>query len=342
MAGVYVTRALPGDALERLREAGHDVRVHAGDMPPTRAELLAGVADADGLLSLLTERIDAEVLAAAPRLRAIANYAVGMRQRRPRGRGGARHPGRRHARRADRRDRGPRDRAAARRGAPPARRPSAPSARAAGARSSRAAGSGSSCAAPASRSSGRAGSARRSRERAAAFGMEVELVGRGDDLARRARPRRRRLAPLPADRGDAPPDRRACARGDEAERDPRQHRARPDRRPGGARRRAARRRDRRRRARRHRPRAAARRTTRCSARPTSSCFPTSARRRTPRASGWPRSPSTTCSPRSPASRCRTRLRTPPETKEAALGRRLPARAHETGRGTCSWARATRC
>ncbi len=51
--------------------------VHAGDLPPTRAELLAGVATADGLLSLLTETIDAEVLAGAPRLRAIANYAVG-------------------------------------------------------------------------------------------------------------------------------------------------------------------------------------------------------------------------------------------------------------------------
>ncbi len=77
MARVYVTRPLPGDALGRLSAAGHDVRLHDSDAPPTRAELLAGVAEADGLLSLLTERIDAEVLAAAPRLRAVANYAVG-------------------------------------------------------------------------------------------------------------------------------------------------------------------------------------------------------------------------------------------------------------------------
>ena len=77
MANVYLTRTLPGNAVERLRGAGHEVRVHDGDMPPTRAELLAGVADAEGLLALLTERIDAEVLDAAPRLRAIANYAVG-------------------------------------------------------------------------------------------------------------------------------------------------------------------------------------------------------------------------------------------------------------------------
>ena len=77
MAIVYVTRALPGDELERLRSAGHDVRVHDRAMPPTREQLLAGVADADGLLALLTERVDEQLLAAAPRLRAIANYAVG-------------------------------------------------------------------------------------------------------------------------------------------------------------------------------------------------------------------------------------------------------------------------
>ncbi len=77
MAHVFVTRALPGPALGRLSAAGHEVTVHDGDPPPTRAELLAGVAAAAGLLSLLTDRIDAEVLAAAPSLRAIANYAVG-------------------------------------------------------------------------------------------------------------------------------------------------------------------------------------------------------------------------------------------------------------------------
>ena len=77
MARVYVTRALPGTAVERLTAAGHDVTVHDGALPPTTAELRAGVAEAEGLLSLLTDRIDADLLAAAPSLRAIANYAVG-------------------------------------------------------------------------------------------------------------------------------------------------------------------------------------------------------------------------------------------------------------------------
>jgi glyoxylate reductase len=77
VARIFVTRDLPGPALGRLREAGHEVTVHPGALPPTRAELEAGVRDAEGLLSLLTDRIDAALLDAAPRLRAIANYAVG-------------------------------------------------------------------------------------------------------------------------------------------------------------------------------------------------------------------------------------------------------------------------
>ena len=76
MATVFVARALPGDALERLR-AAHEVTVWEGSLPPTPEQLRAAVAGADGLLSLLTERVDAAVLDAAPRLRAIANFAVG-------------------------------------------------------------------------------------------------------------------------------------------------------------------------------------------------------------------------------------------------------------------------
>jgi glyoxylate reductase len=76
MAKVFVARALPGDALDRLR-AAHEVHVWPGALPPTPVELRAAVADADGLLSLLTEQVNRAVLDAAPRLRAIANYAVG-------------------------------------------------------------------------------------------------------------------------------------------------------------------------------------------------------------------------------------------------------------------------
>lgn len=51
--------------------------VWPGELPPSRDELLRGIATADALLSLLTDRIDRELIAAAPRLRVIANHAVG-------------------------------------------------------------------------------------------------------------------------------------------------------------------------------------------------------------------------------------------------------------------------
>jgi glyoxylate reductase len=77
MARVFVTRRLPGTALERL-EAQHEVEVWPGDMPPPRANLLEGVAEAEGLLSLLVDKVDPELLEAAPKLRAVANYAIGF------------------------------------------------------------------------------------------------------------------------------------------------------------------------------------------------------------------------------------------------------------------------
>jgi glyoxylate reductase len=77
MARVFVTRLLPGDAVDRLRPAGHEVEAWEGPLPPPRERLLAGTARAEGLLCLLTDRVDAELLDASPRLRAVANMAVG-------------------------------------------------------------------------------------------------------------------------------------------------------------------------------------------------------------------------------------------------------------------------
>ncbi len=76
MARCFVTRELPGGALDRLR-AAHEADVWPGDMPPSRDELVAHAREAEGLLCLLTDTIDADVIEACPRLRAISNYAVG-------------------------------------------------------------------------------------------------------------------------------------------------------------------------------------------------------------------------------------------------------------------------
>ncbi len=75
-AKVYVTRELPTAALDLLAEAA-TVRVWPDELPPPPEVLLAEAADADALLTLLTDRIDAAIMAAAPRLRVISNMAVG-------------------------------------------------------------------------------------------------------------------------------------------------------------------------------------------------------------------------------------------------------------------------
>jgi glyoxylate reductase len=74
---VFVTRRLPGDALKRL-EAEHQVEVWPERLPPSRDDLMARAPELEGLLSLLTDPVDAELISAAPNLRAISNYAVGV------------------------------------------------------------------------------------------------------------------------------------------------------------------------------------------------------------------------------------------------------------------------
>lgn len=76
MSRVFVTRHLPGPAVDRLR-AEHDVEVWPDRLPPPAEVLREHTEDADGLLSLLTDRIDANFIDACPRLTAVANYAVG-------------------------------------------------------------------------------------------------------------------------------------------------------------------------------------------------------------------------------------------------------------------------
>ena len=77
IARCFVTRDLPGTALDRL-PAEHEVDLWAKESPPPRAALLAGASQAEGVLSLLTDPVDAELIAACPRLRVISNYAVGV------------------------------------------------------------------------------------------------------------------------------------------------------------------------------------------------------------------------------------------------------------------------
>ncbi|TDL31573.1 2-hydroxyacid dehydrogenase [Arthrobacter nitrophenolicus] len=77
MSRVVVTGRIPEAALEKLR-AEHEVDAWTGPESISREELLRRVAGADAVVSLLTERIDAELLdAAGPQLKVVANVAVG-------------------------------------------------------------------------------------------------------------------------------------------------------------------------------------------------------------------------------------------------------------------------
>ncbi|HYL60072.1 MAG TPA: D-glycerate dehydrogenase [Candidatus Acidoferrales bacterium] len=72
-----MTRRIAESALERLRAAA-SVTVWPGAMPPPTRALHAALADADAVLSMVTDRIDARLIAASPRLLVISNMAVGV------------------------------------------------------------------------------------------------------------------------------------------------------------------------------------------------------------------------------------------------------------------------
>src|SRR5690349_12981091 len=74
---VFLARRLPDQARSPVASACDVDEWPDEAMPPPRDALLRRVADAEGVLSLLTDRIDQALLDAAPRLRVVANMAVG-------------------------------------------------------------------------------------------------------------------------------------------------------------------------------------------------------------------------------------------------------------------------
>ena len=75
---VFVTRLILESGLKLIRDFC-DVDIWPDDLPPSHAEILRRVRGVDGLVSLLTDRIDAEIIqAAGAGLKVISNYAVGV------------------------------------------------------------------------------------------------------------------------------------------------------------------------------------------------------------------------------------------------------------------------
>ncbi len=73
---VYVTRLIPEEGLEMVKEFC-EAKVWEGELPPPRDVLLEEVREIEGLLCLLTDKVDAELMDAAPKLKVVSNYAVG-------------------------------------------------------------------------------------------------------------------------------------------------------------------------------------------------------------------------------------------------------------------------
>ncbi len=74
---VYVTRILPKEAMDRINSFC-DAKTWDGPLPPPREVLEENVTNIEGLLSLLTDKIDAALMDKAPKLKVISNYAVGF------------------------------------------------------------------------------------------------------------------------------------------------------------------------------------------------------------------------------------------------------------------------
>jgi glyoxylate reductase len=75
-ARVFITRLLPQPAMDMIA-ASCDVDVWTEEMPPPRKVILERIRGCAGVVSLLTDRIDAEVMDASKCLTVISNYAVG-------------------------------------------------------------------------------------------------------------------------------------------------------------------------------------------------------------------------------------------------------------------------
>ncbi len=78
MANIYVTREIPEAGLKILREKFGEFEMNKEDRVLSYAELLEKVRGRDGVISLLTDKIDAGVFdAAGPQCKIFSNYAVG-------------------------------------------------------------------------------------------------------------------------------------------------------------------------------------------------------------------------------------------------------------------------
>ena len=74
---VFITREIPDAAIKLLKDKDYSVSVYPKDSPIPAKELYKNVKDADAVISLLSDKIDAAVISKMEKCKIIANYAVG-------------------------------------------------------------------------------------------------------------------------------------------------------------------------------------------------------------------------------------------------------------------------
>ena len=73
---IFVTRSIPEPGLDLLRKH-HDIEANPHDSVLAKEEIIKGLKGKDGLLGLLTDTIDADVINSEPKLKMISSYAIG-------------------------------------------------------------------------------------------------------------------------------------------------------------------------------------------------------------------------------------------------------------------------
>jgi len=74
---IFVTRKIPEEGLNLLKKE-HELYVYPYEKIPTKTEIINGLKGKDGLLCLLADNVDKEIINSEPKLKMIANYAVGF------------------------------------------------------------------------------------------------------------------------------------------------------------------------------------------------------------------------------------------------------------------------
>lgn len=77
---IFVTREIPKEGLDMLREKGYKLTIAKSKRPPTHAELIKAVSKKkyDAIVTLLTDHVNGEIFDACPTIKLVANYTVGF------------------------------------------------------------------------------------------------------------------------------------------------------------------------------------------------------------------------------------------------------------------------